>query len=178
VLLIALDGASGFTFPTTAVYSAVSARNTIKTTTKATILFTSSNGKQQQQSGATDDDENNGNEQQQKDGGGGFNWLEEWAIQGKEAVALMQVQERTQRAMLAQLTEDRIYEITQVLDGMVDETTGGISEANLPRAKELALETRNLQKEYKDLVTGEPSTLLQTFASLKLSDDDNDKKKD
>ena len=111
-----------------------------------------------------------------------FNWLEEWAMEGKDAVALMKTAERTQRAMLAQMTEDRIYEITKVLDTLVDEATGQISEADMPKAKELAIQTRNLQKEYKDLVTGAPSTMLETLASLNLSDDgkmndgDNDKK--
>lgn len=117
-----------------------------------------------------------GDEEHQTSENGQFNWVEEWAMQGKEAVALMKVQERTQRVMLAQKTEDRIFDITKILDAMVDEVTGEISEANLPRAKELALETRNLQKEYKDLVTGEPSTLLETFKNLKLSEEDQDKK--
>ena len=107
---------------------------------------------------------------------GEFNWLEEWAIQGKDAVALMKVQERTQRVMLAQLTEDRIYDITLVLEKLVDEATGEIADADVPKAKELAMETRNLQKEYKDLVTGAPSSLLDTFSNLDLSS--NDKKKD
>ena len=101
-----------------------------------------------------------------------FNWLEEWAMEGKDAVALMNTAERTQRVMLAQMTEDRIYEITKVLDTLVDEATGQIAEADMPKAKELAIQTRNLQKEYKDLVTGAPSTLLETLASLNLPDDE------
>ena len=74
--------------------------------------------------------------------------------------------------MLAQMTEDRIYEITKLLDALVDEATGQIAEANIPKAKELAMQTRNLQKEYKDLVTGAPSTMLETLTNLKLSEDD------
>ncbi len=101
-----------------------------------------------------------------------FNWLEEWALQGRDAVALMKTAERTQRVMLAQMTEDRIYEITKVLDTLVDETTGQIAEADIPKAKELAMQTRNLQKEYKDLVTGAPSTMLETLANLNLGDDE------
>ncbi len=100
---------------------------------------------------------------------GQFNWVEEWAMEGKDAVALMKTSERTQRAMLAQMTEDRIFEITKVLDTLVDQTTGEIAEADIPKAKELALQTRNLQKEYKDLVTGAPSTMLETLASLNVS---------
>jgi len=107
-----------------------------------------------------------------------FNWLEEWARQGEDAVALMKVQERTQRAMLAQLTEDRIYEITKTLDKYVDETTGAVSEEHLPAARELALQTRNLQREYRDLVTGAPSTLLETFSNLQLASDDDDEDND
>ena len=106
---------------------------------------------------------------------GQFNWLEEWALQGRDAVALMKTAERTQRVMLAQMTEDRIYEITKDLDTLVDETTGQIAEADIPKAKELAIQTRNLQKEYKDLVTGAPSTMLETLANLNLSDGDEKK---
>ena len=109
---------------------------------------------------------------------GQFNWVEEWAMQGKDAVALMKTSERTQRAMLAQMTEDRIYEITKVLDTLVDQTTGEIAEADIPKAKELAMQTRNLQKEYKDLVTGAPSTMLETLASLNVSGDDKKKEGD
>jgi hypothetical protein len=123
---------------------------------------------QRQQKEATTDENNKGE----------FNWVEEWALEGKEAVALMKTQERTQRVMLAQMTEDRIYEITKVLDTLVDEATGQIAEADMPKAKELALQTRNLQKEYKDLVTGAPSTMLQTLLDLKLSDDDESNKDD
>lgn len=108
------------------------------------------------------------------DSKGAFNWVEEWAMEGKEAAALMKTQERTQRVMLAQMTEDRIFEITKVLDTLVDETTGDIAEADMPKAKELAMQTRNLQKEYKDLVTGAPSTLLETLVNLNLSEDEDD----
>lgn len=113
-----------------------------------------------------------GEEEEEK---GQFNWLEEWALEGKDAVALMKTAERTQRVMLAQMTEDRIFEITKVLDTLVDETTGQIAEADIPKAKELAIQTRNLQKEYKDLVTGAPSTMLETLANLNLSDGDEKK---
>eukprot|EP00535_Pseudo-nitzschia_heimii_P000932 CAMPEP_0197186720 /NCGR_PEP_ID=MMETSP1423-20130617/14456_1 /TAXON_ID=476441 /ORGANISM="Pseudo-nitzschia heimii, Strain UNC1101" /LENGTH=180 /DNA_ID=CAMNT_0042638111 /DNA_START=97 /DNA_END=639 /DNA_ORIENTATION=- len=106
---------------------------------------------------------------------GEFNWLEEWALEGKDAVSLMKTEERTKRVMLAQMTEDRIYEITKLLDTMVDEATGEIAEGNIPKAKELAMQTRNLQKEYKDLVTGAPSTMLQTLSNLKLPEDDGNK---
>ena len=82
-----------------------------------------------------------------------FNWLEEWALEGKDAVALMKTQERTQRVMLAQMTEDRIYEITKVLDTLVDQATGEIAEANMPKAEELAMQTslviKNLSKHLK-----------------------------
>lgn len=109
---------------------------------------------------------------------GAFNWLEEWALEGKEAIALMKTQERTQRVMLAQMTEDRIYEITIVLETLVDEATGQIAETDMSKAKELAMQTRSLQKEYKDLVTGAPSTMLETLNNLNLSEDDGNKKND
>lgn len=71
--------------------------------------------------------------------------------------------------------EDRIYDITKELDKLVDQETGEIAEADIPAAKELAMQTRNLQKEYKDLVTGAPSTMLETLANLNLSSDDDKK---
>jgi hypothetical protein len=49
---------------------------------------------------------------------------------------------------------------------LVDEDTQEILEENIPKAKELAQQTRVLQKEYKDLVTGEPSTLIDTISNL------------
>jgi hypothetical protein len=136
-------------------------------------------------SSKNDDDESQQEEQKEAtadedddetDDKAAFNWLEEWALEGKDAIALMKTAERTQRVMLAQMTEDRIYEITKVLDTLVDEGTGQIAEADIPEAKDLAMQTRNLQKEYKDLVTGAPSTLLETFANLDLDGDKNENK--
>jgi hypothetical protein len=113
-----------------------------------------------------DDDDNNKTEKK-KDGVGEFNWLEEWALEGAKKIGTVGIQERTQRVMLAQMTEDRIYEITNILESLIDEDTQKISEENIPKAKELAQQTRVLQKEYKDLVTGEPSTLIDTISNLK-----------
>jgi hypothetical protein len=160
----ASDGVTGFTLRPAAVHSS--------TFVAVGTILSSKNGddelQQEEQKEATADDENDDKAE--------FNWLEKWALEGKDAIALMKTAERTQRVMVAQMTEDRIYDITKVLDTLVDEATGQIAEADMPKAKELAMQTRNLQKEYKDLVTGAPSTLLDTLANLKLDDDNNDKK--
>lgn len=164
----ALDSVTGFTLrPATTVHSSafVSVR---------TILSSKNDddeSRQEEQKEATDDEDDD-----ETDDKAAFNWLEEWAMEGKDAIALMKTAERTQRVMLAQMTEDRIYEITTVLDTLIDEATGQIAEVDIPKAKELAMQTRNLQKEYKDLVTGAPSTLLETLANLDLDDDKNENK--
>jgi hypothetical protein len=158
-----------------------------KTRARATILLSSSSssssssstgdddsddkqkqrqGKKEIIDGNDDDDDDNNKTEKKKDGDGEFNWLEEWALEGAKKIGMLGIQERTQRAMLAQMTEDRIYEITNILESLVDEDTQEISEENIPKAKELAQQTRVLQKEYKDLVTGEPSTLIDTISNL------------
>jgi len=117
-----------------------------------------------------DADDNDGkvnSNNDKNDDDGVFNWLEEWALEGAEKVGLFGIQERTQRVMLAQMTEDRIYEISNILESLIDENTQEISNDDIPKAKELAQQTIFLQKEYKDLVTGSPSTLLDTISNFK-----------
>ena len=162
----------------------------IKATTRATILLSTSSsssssgsigdddnddiqkqrqGKKEIIDGNDDDDDDddgyNNKTEEKKDSG--FNWLEEWALEGARKIKTLGIQERTQRVMLAQMTEDRIYEIGNILESFIDEDTQEIPAENVPKAKELAQQTRVLQKEYKDLVTGEPSTLIDTISNLK-----------
>ena len=92
-------------------------------------------------------------------------WLEEWALEGAEKIAQLDLHERTQRAMLAEMVEDKIYENSVALENLVDENTGEITD--LEAAKEIAMQTRSLQRQYKALVTGEESTMLKAMASLK-----------
>ena len=160
----------------------------IKATTRATILLSTSSsssssgsigdddnddiqkqrqGKKEIIDGNDDDDDDGDNNKTEEKKDSGFNWLEEWALEGARKIKTLGIQERTQRVMLAQMTEDRIYEIGNILESLIDEDTQEISAENIPKAKELAQQTRVLQKEYKDLVTGEPSTLIDTISNLK-----------
>jgi hypothetical protein len=107
------------------------------------------------------------------DGGGSNNWLEEWAMEGAKKIAQMDIHERTQRALLAEMTEDKIYELNIALEELVDEDSGEIPPQAMPAAKEIAQQTRSLQLQYRDLVTGGPSTILQAMASLKSNDSSN-----
>jgi hypothetical protein len=97
-------------------------------------------------------------------------WLEGWALEGARTIAHLDIHERTQRSMLAEKVEDRIYELTIALENLVDEATGTITDEDLPKAKEIAEETRSLQVEYRDLVTGAPSRMLNAVASLKATE--------
>ena len=40
------------------------------------------------------------------------NWLEMWALEGAKKIASLDINERTQRAMLAEICEDEIYQLT------------------------------------------------------------------
>ena len=70
-------------------------------------------------------------------------------------------------ALLAEMCEDEIYQLTIELETLVDETSGEILDR--ARAREIAVQSRSLQKQYKDLVSGEPSVVLSTLSKLKES---------
>lgn len=93
------------------------------------------------------------------------NWLESWALDGAKKIATLDINERAQRALLAEMCEDEIYQLTIELEQLVDETSGEISD--MDRAREIAGQSRSLQKQYKDLVSGDPSTVLSTLTKLR-----------
>ena len=99
-------------------------------------------------------------------------WLEEWALEGAAKIAKMDLHERTQRAMLAEMVEDRIYDNTVALEKLVDEETGEITDVE--EAKEIARQTRSLQSQYKALVTGADSPMLKAISSLKERENRNE----
>lgn len=114
----------------------------------------------------SDDDNINGNASAvDDDTKESTNWLETWALEGSKKIASLDITERTQRALLAEMCEDEIYQLTIELEQLQDETTGEIW--NMDRAKEIALQSRSLQQQYKDLVSGDPSSVLTTLLSLK-----------
>ncbi|KAL3916139.1 MAG: hypothetical protein SGILL_005314 [Bacillariaceae sp.] len=127
------------------------------TTTRLYGLADSSNEAEEPSSSSSS------SKQQQPD-----NWLEKWAIEGAAKIAKLDLNERTQRVMLAEMAEDKIYELTVALEKLVDEETGEISD--MEAAKEIAEQSRSLQGQYKALVTGEESSVLNAMASLKERD--------
>jgi hypothetical protein len=93
--------------------------------------------------------------------------FEAMSIQGAEKIAKMSIPERAKRAMLAEATEDRIFELTERLEGLMDQDNGGsISAANRDEAMDLAQQAKKLQMQYNDLVNGNPSSILQAIDAM------------
>ncbi|KAL9183424.1 hypothetical protein ACHAXT_004280 [Thalassiosira profunda] len=88
--------------------------------------------------------------------------MEMASIQGAEAIAKLDVQERTKRAMLAEAVEDRIFELVDELEELVKRNNGleNLSDEIKEEATEMAKQTKALQIQYDDLVSGRPSHLL------------------
>jgi hypothetical protein len=91
--------------------------------------------------------------------------LEDMALKGADRISKMSIPERAKRAMLAEAIEDRIFELTEVLEGFVDKD-GMVQEQNREKAIEVARQVKQFQKQYSDMVRGEPSSLLQTLDSV------------
>jgi hypothetical protein len=91
--------------------------------------------------------------------------LEDMALKGADLISKMSIPERTKRAMLAEAMEDRIFELTEVLEGFVDKE-GMIQEENREKAIEVAKQVKQFQIQYSDMVSGAPSSLLQTLNSV------------
>lgn len=100
--------------------------------------------------------------------------LEAMAASGAAKVATMSVPERTKRAMLAEAVEDRIFQLQDDLE----ELSGGVvpeDEKLRSQCVDVARQIKLAQKQYQDLVSGEPSEMLKTLESLgKMSSDDDD----
>ena len=95
--------------------------------------------------------------------------LEKLSLSGAERIASMAIPERAKRAMLAEQVEDRIFELTDVLEKLVQDSEGSgelVKESNREKAVQVARETKALQKQYEDLVSGRPSSMLQSLESI------------
>jgi hypothetical protein len=90
--------------------------------------------------------------------------LEELSLKGADKIANLDIQERTKRAMLAEQVEDRIFELSEQLEGLFDENYL-LPESNREGAVELAQQTKSLQLQYQELVSGKPSTILEALES-------------
>jgi flagellar basal body-associated protein FliL len=108
------------------------------------------------------DDENNDEQQQEPLQKKQERLLEELSSEGADKIAKLDIQERTKRAMLAEQVEDRIFELSDQLEEMFDENYL-LPESNREQAVELAQQTKSLQLQYQELVSGKPSTILEAL---------------
>lgn len=90
--------------------------------------------------------------------------LEEMSLKGAEKIAAMGIPERAKRAMLAEAVEDRIFELTEVLETLVEED-GSVAEQNRERVVEIARDVKQFQQQYSDLVNGNRSAILDALSS-------------
>lgn len=97
--------------------------------------------------------------------------FESMSLKGADVIAKMEVPERAKRAMLAEAVEDRIFELTEKLEGFIDEN-GMIPEQDREKAVEIAKQTKGLQAQYNELVSGGPSAILDSLSSIKSSSED------
>lgn len=86
--------------------------------------------------------------------------MEMASLAGAKAIAKLNINERTKRAMLAEQVEDKIFEITEEIEQIVVRNDGLLEGDEKEEAVELAKQTKALQKQYDDLVQGRPSVLL------------------
>ena len=87
--------------------------------------------------------------------------MEMASIAGAEEIAKLDINERTKRAMIAEQVEDRIFEIVEELELLVEKNNGILEGEVKEEAQQLALQTKSLQMQYDDLVNGRPSSLLE-----------------
>ena len=88
--------------------------------------------------------------------------MEMSSLAGAQAIAKLDLEERTKRAMLAEVIEDRIFELVDELELFVAQNNGLLDASDdiRMRAMEMAKETKSLQLQYDDLVNGRPSIIL------------------
>lgn len=89
--------------------------------------------------------------------------LEKMALQGADRIKAMDIPERAKRAMLAEALEDQIFDLTEQLEGFVDEN-GMITDRE--KAVEIAKSTKSLQIQYNELVSGKPSAILDALNAM------------
>jgi len=97
-------------------------------------------------------------------------FMEEACQEGSAQVGKMSVEERTKRAMLAELLEDEIFIMTEELEEIVQQQPQSqiMSQEEtvlLLQSKAQLIKVKQIQ--YQALVTGEPSSLLTTLDSLR-----------
>jgi len=94
--------------------------------------------------------------------------LEQLSRNGASQIASLDVHERAKRAMLAEAIEDRILDNIEVLEKLIEESSGRA------QAVELAQETKTLQVQYEELVSGKPSSVLQSLEAAMGKNDEKE----
>lgn len=99
--------------------------------------------------------------------------MEESSLKGAAQIAKMDIPERAKRAMLAEVVEDRIFELTDILEGLIEED-GSVRVENREKAVQMASQIKERQQQYSDLVNGQPSTILTALSSSDKDDTGTD----
>ena len=101
--------------------------------------------------------------------------MEALSAEGAARIAQLSIPERAKRAMLAEAVEDQIFANTEQLEILLLKTNYGRKidcedesdpEENRNYAVELAQQTRTLQVQYRELVMGESSSVLNALESV------------
>jgi hypothetical protein len=90
-------------------------------------------------------------------------FLEQAALDGADKIALLSLEERTRRAWLAEVTEDRMILLMDELELLLGPDGMPINEEDREEVVVLAREVKALRERYKLLVSGEPCALLDTL---------------
>ena len=101
--------------------------------------------------------------------------MEQLSARGAARIAKLSVRERTKRAMLAEAVEDQIFANTERLENLL-EADGTLPPAKRQQAIDLASRTKTLQVQYKELVSGESSSVLNALEAA-MGDGRNDGEK-
>lgn len=91
------------------------------------------------------------------------NFLESSARDGSSAVRHMSIEERTKRALLAEAAEDRMVKLTDDLDKLLDNSGIPKNIEDREEAVKIARQIKASQEQYRSLVNGEPSPLLDAL---------------
>ena len=93
--------------------------------------------------------------------------LESMSRNGAKAIDALSLEERTQRAIMAEAIEDRIFAISEELDSMI--VDGMIPHNMRDEAVHLAKESKRLKGQYNDIVSGKPSSVMNSIDGLRKS---------
>lgn len=86
-------------------------------------------------------------------------FMEDASARGAEKVRAMSIEERTKRAMLAEAVEDRIFSMYDDLEALLKDGVP-TSDEDRDEIKSLAEQIKASQSQYENLVSGEPSAML------------------